>query len=176
MINLLKIFQIIIFSLLIFPSIYIFIREPFIKYKKYKNIRLTISGFILSISIIIFMLLSIIITYNDLSYVNLKYAPFIQSWAIIKSSLLAYAGLIVIMTFCMGIYFWSIVITSKRASILKFNSVKPDIPKKLTLKQKLKYPFMYYEMYVNVKKLKTDYYLLSDYANKDLMNFESKEK
>ena len=36
--DILKFIQIIIFSLLIFPSFYMLIREPFIKYRKYKKL------------------------------------------------------------------------------------------------------------------------------------------
>lgn len=176
MINVLKTIQIVMFSLLIFPAFYLLIREPFIKYKKYRKRRLTISGITLLTSVLIFMILSIIITYNDELYSTMKYAPFIQSWVIVKSSLLVYVQLLAIFIGCIGIYFWFVMITEKRASKLEYNLIDCNIPKKLSFRQKIEYPYMYYEMYVNVKISKDGYYLLTDYASKDLIEFETKEK
>lgn len=176
MINVLKSIQIILFSLLIFPAFYMFIREPFIKYKKHRKRRLTVSGVILLASVLIFMILSIIITYNDELYSTMKYAPFIQSWVIVKSSLLVYAQLLGLFIGCIGIYFWFIIVTEKRASMLEYNLIDCSIPHKLSLRQKIEYPYMYYEMYVNIKRSKDGYYLLTDYGFKDLIEFEAKEK
>ena len=174
MINALKFIQIIIFLLLIFPSFYILIREPFMKYKKYRKRRLTIFGFILLISMLIFMILSIIITYNDELYSTMKYAPFIQSWGVIKSSLLSYGQFLSIFIVGIGVYFCFIIITEKRVSKLDYNVINCTIPRKLSLRQKIEYPYMYYEMYVNIKCSKDGCYLLTDYGFKDLMEFEAK--
>lgn len=173
--DILKFIQIIIFSLLIFPSFYMLIREPFIKYRKYKKRRLTIFGITLLTSMLIFIILSIFITYNDELYSTMKYAPFIQSWIIIKSSLLVYMQLLLLLIICIGIYFWFIMITEKRASKLEYNLIDCTIPYKLSFRQKIEYPYMYYELYVNIKRSKDGYYLLTDYGFKDLMEFEAKE-
>lgn len=176
MISILKIIQIVMFSLLIFPTFYIFIREPFIKYKKYRKQRLTISGVIFLSSVLIFMILSIIITSNDELYSTMKYAPFIQSWIIVKSSLIVYAQIVSLMIFLIGVYFWFILVTEKRMSKMEYSLLDCKIPHRLSLREKLAYPYMFYEMYVNVKKSKDDYYILTEYAVKDLLEYESKVK
>lgn len=176
MITLMKSIQIILFALLIIPSTYLIIREPFIKFKKYRKRRLTICGLMLLISTLVFMVLSIVITYNDDLYLTMKYAPFVECWIIIQSTLSAYVNLISFIIGCIGIFFWFILITEKRASKLEYNLVECTIPKKLTFRQKIEYPYMYYEMYINVKISKDGYFLLTDYAYKDLMEFEVKEK
>ena len=94
MLNVLKTIQIILFAILIIPSLYLIIREPFIKFKKYRKRRLTVCGLTFLISTLIFMILSIIISYNDTLYMSMKYAPFMQSWIIIKSTLLVYVQII----------------------------------------------------------------------------------
>lgn len=176
MLNVLKTIQIILFAILIIPSFYLIIREPFIKFKKYRKRRLTVCGLTFLISALIFMVLSIIISYNDTLYMSMKYAPFMQSWVIIKSTLLVYVQVISLFITCVGIFFWFILVTEKRASKLEYNLVECTIPKKLTFRQKIEYAYMYYEMYVNVKISKDGYFLLTDYAYKDLTEFTAKEK
>lgn len=175
MISIMKTIQIILFAILIIPNLYLIIREPFIKFKKYRKKRMTKCWITFLISTLIFIVLSIFITYNDDLYSTMKYAPFIQSWIIIKSTLLVYSHIILCIVGCIGIFFWFILVTEKRVSKLEYNLIECSIPNKLTFRQKIEYPYMYYEMYINIKHSKDGYFLLTDYAYDDLMEFEVKE-
>ena len=176
MLNVLKTIQIILFAILIIPSLYLIIREPFIKFKKYRKRRLTVCGLTFLISTLIFMILSIIISYNDTLYMSMKYAPFMQSWIIIKSTLLVYVQIIFFIIGLIGIYGWFILVCEKRANKTPYTIIDCNVPKRLTLRQKIEYPFMWYELYINVKVSQDNYYILTELATKDLMEFEAKEK
>ena len=176
MLNVLKTIQIILFAILIIPSLYLIIREPFIKFKKYRKRRLTVCGLTFLISALIFMILSIIISYNDTLYMSMKYAPFMQSWVIIKSTLLVYVQIIFFIIGLIGIYGWFILVCEKRANKTPYTLIDCNVPKRLTLRQKIEYPFMWYELYINVKVSQDNYYILTELATKDLMEFEAKEK
>ena len=175
MINAMKTIQIILSALLILPSLYFIIREPFIKYKKYRKRRLITCGLTFLTSMITFIILSIIISYNDELYSSMKYAPFMQSWIIIKSTILVYIQLLSIIVSLIGIYGWFILVCEKRASKLANKLVDCNVPKKLSMRQKIEYPFMWYEIYVNAKISKDNYYILTEMATKDLLEFEAKE-
>ena len=71
MINLLKIIQIIICTTVMIPTIYLIIKEMFSNIKKYKKRRLSIYGLIFLIFTLVFMILSIIISYNDKLYISM---------------------------------------------------------------------------------------------------------
>ena len=176
MLNVLKTIQIILFAILIIPSLYLIIREPFIKFKKYRKRRLTVCGLTFLISTLIFLILSIIISYNDTLYMSMKYAPFMQSWIIIKSTLLVYVQIIFFIIGLIGIYGWFILVCEKRANKTPYTIIDCNVPKRLTLRQKIEYPFMWYELYINVKVSQDNYYILTELATKDLMEFEAKEK
>ena len=176
MLNVLKTIQIILFAILIIPSLYLIIREPFIKFKKYRKRRLTVCGLTFLISTLIFMILSIIISYNDTLYMSMKYAPFMQSWVIIKSTLLVYVQIMFFIIGLIGIYGWFILVCEKRANKTPYTLIDCNVPKRLTLRQKIEYPFMWYELYINVKVSQDNYYILTELATKDLMEFEAKEK
>jgi hypothetical protein len=74
-----------------------------------------------------------------------------------------------------GIYGWFVLISEKRASKLEYNLVDCTIPKRLSLRQKIEYPFMWYEMYFDVKISKDNRYILTEIATKDLLEFKAKE-
>ena len=173
MINILKLIQIIICVTLIIPSVCIFIKEIFNKNASIKKKRLIISSFVFLLSLFIFFVLSIFICYNDDLYTYLKYAPFIQSWIIVKCTLATYFELFVFSCIMLGLYFWIILIFEK---IIIKSFVLVDFKKsiKLTFRQKLQYPFMWYEMHANVKKINNKY-ILSHLAFNELTEFENKE-
>jgi hypothetical protein len=104
-----------------------------------------------------------------------KYAPFIQSWIIIKSVLYVYLQLLFFVITSVGVFSLFILFTEKRVGKLELDLYDCEIPKKLSLLEKLKYPFMWYELYVNVKISKDGYYLLTKKAIDDLSKFEIKE-
>lgn len=175
MINVLLVIQIVLFTLVVIPCLYLIIKELFNKSNNYKKRQILFYSSIILISMLFFIILSIIITYNDSFYLSMKYAPLIQSWTIIRSTLSIYAQVLSIVIGCIGIYSWFILICEKRINKSEYNLIDCDVPKKLSLRQKIEYPFMWYELYINVKMIKDKYYILTDLAVKDLQEFEDKE-
>lgn len=175
MTNTLKIIQIILFSLIIFPSLFFLIKEPFNKLKKYRKNRILFFGALFLINSLIFVILSIIISYNDELYLAVKYAPFIQSWIIIKSTLIVYIELFLITLVSIGLYGFYLLVTNRHAQLTKYAFANYNFPKKLSLRQKIEYPYIYYEIYVDVKLFKNDSYLVTGKALKEILEFMATE-
>ena len=57
----------------------------------------------------------------------------------------------------------------------KYVTYYGNVPERLTFRQKLEYPFMWYEMYINVKLTDVNRYMLTELAFKDLRRFKDEE-
>lgn len=176
MINTLKAIQIILFSILIIPSVYVILREPFMKNKTYRKTRLTSMSFIFLISTLIFIILSIIITANDDLYSKMNYAPFMQSWIIIKSTFTVYVELMFLIFILLGFYNWCILVSDHRAKSEKMTVDNFIRPKKLKLIYKFKYPYLYYETFLNPIKLSDNEYVFTKYAHDEMIEFNKNRK
>lgn len=167
MISILKIIQIILFSIFMLPSLILISREPFIKNKKYKYKRLRCLSFMFLSSMLIGIIISVFISYNDYSYMYMKYAPFMQLWNAIKFVIVEYIIMIVLIIFGLGIDHASVLLSENK--IIDNYYIVTEVPERLTFRQKLNYPFLFYEIYVLQRKIiNSDEYILSENAMREL--------
>ena len=174
MINVLKYIQIIIFAFMIIPCVLIILREPFVRYKKYRKQRLTVCTLITLLSSLIYIVCSIIISDNVDIYKFTKYGTFIQSWVVIKCVLTVYVEIIMSLIVFIGLFFTIILLFEICLNKRYFKIVKCVINNHMTIMEKFKYPFMYYEMFVNIKLTKDNHYILSKRASKELDKYLSR--
>lgn len=180
MITTLKAIQIILVLVFMIPSMYILIREPFLKKSAYRKVRLTTFSWIWLITSFIFMILSIIVTDLDSTYKDINFAAFNQMYIIIKSVVIVYAQVIGIIILLIGILALYCVCTNNGYSsenyyLITFEEAHYYLNKMTTFDKIFRYSHFYLDCSVMKKKLvNKNMFLIGYWAYEELNKFDKR--